>query len=968
MSSRNLVPGSLLLAAIALTMGLLSARDAQAIAPLTYVVDTTSGVNTLTACTGAANDCSLGGAITASNAHTGTDTPDQIAFNIPNGGQKTITLTQALPAITDTLSIDAFTQPGLGQFGCQVIINGGRCIQINGTNVSAASGLTVSASNVTVRGLALYNFSGGNGILVNSGASNVTLKQNYLGMSNSTTIASNHIDIVTDASTSNVTIGGHNGEGNLISGSSQSGVEIGGKDSVLEGNLIGTDSSGFASAGNPQGVYISGSNNRVGGTVEGAGNVISGNYMGIFLDGIQNTVVGNFIGTGANGLTSLGNRVGIRVDDDQNTIGGTEEGARNIISGNSVLPAIGIQIDAGQTQVLGNYIGTDVTGLQALPNGTGIYVSNGLSNMIGSGDVGGGNVISGNDDSAVVVVGSAETTIAGNLIGPDVTGQTALPNLATAGPGKAAILLDNAPQSMVGGATVAARNVISGNKGVGIKITGTNNQVGSTVMGNYIGIAANGATGMGNTEQGILLQPTNTSAPVRGNAISGNVISGNGPNIFPGITLEAAGFTGADVNNNQIYGNIIGLDAAGDAAFPNYNGIYIHAENGGSAVSNSIGKDGPGGANVISGNTADGIALLGDGVDGTLIRNNFIGTNAAGDAPIGNGSNGIFIGAGGSHAIENNTIGGHQNAYGIRTSSEGTYITGNYIGTNASGDAGLGNVAGVFVSSSNNAVGGSVTGPAGGPGSGPGEGGNVIRNNITAGVWVESGTGNTIAGNSIDTNGGLGIRLMAGANNDPAPPSLTSAESGNGKTTIAGALFPALAPTYFVQFFSSPACDASGGGEGRNFIGQITIVPSSSPQEFEETFNTGALGGTAITATVTDDAGNTSQFSQCVTATTTATPTPSPTPSRTPTPTPSSSVTPTPTGVLGDADCSGTVDMNDVLAALSDFAGVEPGADCQDNADADCDGDVDPLDALRIARYAADVPLPAASGCGQVGT
>ena len=912
MSSPTFVPGLVLLSAVALSLALFSARDAHAVASLTYVVDTTSGVNTLTACTAAANDCSLGGAITTSNAHTNTDTPDQISFNIPNGGQKTITLTQTLPLINDSLIIDAFTQPGLGMFGCQVIINGGRCIQISGSNLQTFTGLAVNASNVTIRGLAIHSFGDGIGIAVLSGASNVTIKDNWIGLVNGTTASGNAIGIETLPGASNVTIGGTSG-GNIVSASPSSGIFLQGDNSFVLGNLIGTDYGGGSALPNGDGVTISG---------------------------------------------------------DNNTVGGTEEGARNVISGNSV---VGVDIDGSDNKVLGNLIGTNATGISAVPNFVGVFVNDSSSNVIGSGEAGGGNLISGNADSAVVVMGSTETTVAGNLIGTDVTGQVALPNHPTNGPRKAAVLIDNASQSLVGGAAAAERNVISGNDGIGVKITGTLNQVGSTVMGNYIGVTADGASALGNTQQGILLQPANVNAPVRGNTIAGNVVSGNGPNFSPGITLEAAVFAGADINNNQIYGNIIGLNAAGDAAFPNYNGIYIHAENGGSAVSNAIGKTGDGGANVISGNTADGIVLNGDGVDGIQITNNFIGTNAAGDAPVGNGANGIFIGAGGSHSIEANTIGGHANAYGIRTSSEETYIQGNYIGTNASGDAGLGNVAGVFISSSNNVVGGSVTGPVGGPGNGPGEGGNVIRNNTTSGVWVASGTGNTIASNSIDTNGGLGIRLQAGANNNPAPPSVTSAESGNGETTISGALFPAVAPTYFVQFFSSPACDASGGGEGRDFIGQITVEPTSNPQEFEETFPTGALAGMSITATATDDAGNTSQFSQCVTATL-ATPTPSPAASPTPTETvattPTATPTPTgsPSGVLGDADCNGIVNMDDVLAALSDFAGVEPGADCDDNADADCDGDVDAEDALRIAAFVAGVPMVVPSGCQQVGT
>jgi hypothetical protein len=129
-------------------------------------------------------------------------------------------------------------------------------------------------------------------------------------------------------------------------------------------------------------------------------------------------------------------------------------------------------------------------------------------------------------------------------------------------------------------------------------------------------------------------------------------------------------------------------------------------------------------------------------------------------------------------------------------------------------------------------------------------------------------------------------------------------------------------------------------------------------------------GGQSVTAT-SNRLNNTSQFSNCVTMvgpTPSPSPTPSPTPS--PSPTPTSSATPTPSGtaqVLGDADCDGDVDLDDAIAALSEFAGVDPGADCGDGADVDCDNDVDAMDALRIVLHVADVPMPQPSGCGAIG-
>ena len=98
----------------------------------------------------------------------------------------------------------------------------------------------------------------------------------------------------------------------------------------VQGNYIGTDASGTQALGN-----------TIGGTTAAARNVISGNStFGILIShtgALRNRVQGNYIGTNAAGTTKLGNGddgVSIQVDADNNTIGGTTAGARNIISGN----------------------------------------------------------------------------------------------------------------------------------------------------------------------------------------------------------------------------------------------------------------------------------------------------------------------------------------------------------------------------------------------------------------------------------------------------------------------------------------------------------------------------------------------------------------------------------------------------------------------------------------------------------
>ena len=186
--------------------------------------------------------------------------------------------------------------------------------------------------------------------------------------------------------TSGTTIGGFlSGAGNLISGNSNVGIDIIGTsttDTLVAGNLIGTDALGTTSLGNfGSGVSIvSSGSNTVGGTLAGAGNVISGNGRnGLSIGGPganDNLVQGNWIGTNAAEAETIpnGNRdVRIEKDATGNTIGGSTAAARNIISdsdGDGVVLGGGIQ-----NVVEGNYIGVNDSGTATAGNARyGVYV------------------------------------------------------------------------------------------------------------------------------------------------------------------------------------------------------------------------------------------------------------------------------------------------------------------------------------------------------------------------------------------------------------------------------------------------------------------------------------------------------------------------------------------------------------------------------------------------------------------
>ncbi len=150
--------------------------------------------------------------------------------------------------------------------------------------------------------------------------------------------------------------------------------------------------------------------------------------------------------------------------------------------------------------VQGNYIGTDVTGTAALGNYNGVAVYS-AGNTIGGTTAGAGNIISGNTGDGVLISGSTASgnVVEGNYIGTDYTGSVALGNDAgnvviasdrTDNNG-GVVIASGASGNTIGGDTAAARNIISGNIGDGIDITGSGAN-GNTVVGNYIGTDAAG--------------------------------------------------------------------------------------------------------------------------------------------------------------------------------------------------------------------------------------------------------------------------------------------------------------------------------------------------------------------------------------------------------------------------------------------------------------------------------------------
>ncbi|MBA2556506.1 MAG: CSLREA domain-containing protein, partial [Chloroflexi bacterium] len=532
--------------------------------------------------------CSLREAINAANAHdNGTFDQDTIAFAIPGDAPYTIQPLTQLPAMTDPVIIDGTTQPGYA--GSPVVELDG---SLAGTNVygldiragsSVVRGLTIN--RFTQAGIIIWIGTGslvegnyiGTNILGTSAQPNrygvvVLSAANRIGSAEpggGNLISGNNgagIEFRQETSTGNVVLGNsigtdvggtialpNNGsgisspasntiggtgpdEGNLISGNRSSGLSLG-EANVVQGNLVGTDASGTERLGNLDGIAISGADNIIGGTAAGARNVISGNLqegMTInFAAATDNRVEGNYIGTDITGTVALGNGPGFRGivlgnGAPNNIIGGTADGAGNVISGNGV----GMYIHAAGTsgnRVEGNRIGANATGTASLPNlNSGIVIWGGATdNIIGGTAVGSRNQISGNNGHGVDIFGAGTSgnVVAGNLIGTNSSGSMALSNSNTG-----IRIGDAASGNTIGGTSPGAGNVISANGAFGLEVRGSD----TIVQGNLIGTDSSGTVDLGNGNSGVAVYGANNTvggtAAGAGNTIAFN--SGRGVYVF----------------------------------------------------------------------------------------------------------------------------------------------------------------------------------------------------------------------------------------------------------------------------------------------------------------------------------------------------------------------------------------------------------------------------------------------------
>lgn len=695
-----------------------------------------------------------------------------------------------IDTVTATNTIIQGNRIGTNPAGTAAIANTGQGITIQ----QNASGTVIGGVNPGEGNLISGNTS--NGILILANGSGVTIQGNTIGLSlagdSEIPNGANGINVASTAGDGHL-IGGNTEEArNVISGNTQNGIRLdslatGG--STIERNWIGLNATGdgiLANAGD--GVQVRAP------AVTIRENVISGNTLhGVhLLDATSEGTVlhGNRIGTNPAGTAAFANsNRGVAIGGNATGIivGGVNPGEGNLISGNNV---DGILIATGATSstIQGNYIGINIDGDAAIPNGNvGIVTafSSGGGHLIGGNQPGARNIISGNSNDGIrfdsdtaagntvegnwiglsadgdgaigngvdgidvrspdvsvlnnLISGNSQTGIyitsgnasnalvVGNKIGTDATGTVARPN------GALGIFVNNqVPNAQIGTATPGEGNVISGNVNTAVYIVNST----ATVQGNMLGVSVDGSSSLANGGSGISVEGATASALIGGeSAGEGNVISGNASR---GIILSAG------ASNTIIQGNIIGLNQAGDAALPNMGpGILLTANSGGN---NLIGGSSSGARNLISGNGNDGIRFDGNTAADNTIEGNWIGLNQAGDAAIPNGNDGIDVRSP-DVMIRNNVISGNA-VHGVRITglnATGTVLHGNKVGTNSAGTTAIANT-GRGVAMEGNAS-GSVIG-----GVNPGEG-NLLSGNAFDGILIAGGaTGATVQGNIIGLN------------------------------------------------------------------------------------------------------------------------------------------------------------------------------------------------------------------------
>ncbi|MEX1245328.1 MAG: S-layer homology domain-containing protein [Thermoanaerobaculia bacterium] len=490
------------------------------------------------------------------------------------------------------------------------------------------------------------------------------------------------------------------------------------------------------------------------------------------------------------------------------------------------------------------------------------------------------NTNPGPDTIAFNIVGSGVHTIAPVTPLPSLTDPVTINGYSQPGASpngnapnqgsNAVILIEINGQNLVfsqNGLTALAPVTIRGltiNRAFNAAIAFGTGATGSVAAGNFLGTDPAGSSIPGAENFGVDI-----------GGVSGVTIGGTAPadrNVIAGNAAANIYLNDSGGPNTIVKGNLIGLNAAGTAALAvpgPYGGIYVR-------VGTGVLIGGPTAAdrNVISGHPQSGVVigytLGGTAAQGT-IEGNYTGTDVTGTLPIPNAA-GIFI-PNSNCIVRNNVIAGNS-SYGILSEGGANHvIQGNFIGTDETGTLDLGNGGGgISVAAANWTVGGT----------GPGQANVIAHNRGLGGVVLAAGSSVTarIRANRIFDNKPLGIDLLTfsggvtpndAGDPDDGPnglqnfPIVKSVTPGNPTSNIQGVLNSAAATTFDLDLFSNPVCLPRPQDylQGETYLGSTQVTTDGSGNA---TFNVDVpfvlLAGQSVTATATDPAGKTSEFSQ----------------------------------------------------------------------------------------------------------
>jgi len=588
-------------------------------------------------------------------------------------------------------------------------------------------------------------------------SSTTSIYRNYIGPTQGGfgALGFQNYGIVVEPGATTCVIGGEfSSQGNLIASNESAGILVNEQGVSIKGNIIGASGTYGILGTQPIGIELattSAFDAVIGSPVVGAsefGNVILNHSVA----GIQlhtgahdNLIQSNYIGVDPSNGASLAQFIGIEIlvtAGIDNQIGSDVAGGQNRISGN----IIGIQLDgAAHTFVYNNRIGLAIDEVNTNANSQhGIHLINAGSNTIGGSGLK-SNIISGNTQNGILIEGASSTNniVSGNIIG-------ASPSLGQINPNGVGIKIsDGANNNTIGEIGLTLGNTICGNTFAGVLIS---NAASNDIFNNKIGLPFKNI-------HGIVIQNGSTNNVVGGAPAERNIISNN----------DSMGVAIIGSSNNIIAGNFIGTNENGNLPAGNKIGVFMIGSS-----SNSIGNQTH--FNLISSNTIAGILI--ENSPSNTFKNNYLGTDATGDATFagsGNATGVVFKNSsanlfGGNNTIDEENIICNSGAQGLYLeNSDFNEIYGNRIGINKSGTIYLANnQEGILLrsGSNNNSIGNSGTGLA-----------NAIGGN-TKGIFVKSSNSNIIASNYIGNNVS-GTSVLTGTNNQQIGVQLDSASSSN---------------------------------------------------------------------------------------------------------------------------------------------------------------------------------------------